>query len=436
MNTENLSDAEEILRIVRSESEGKIGILCLNCLMVRSRFKEINSFIERHAIPVPINQKLTKLELLDYISVFFYKQYKKSPTLHKQFKTPLEYIGNFILSDEILSDYLTRFDFISKQELIDAFADYCADYGISVYSTVNIKDFSLDLYLIKKKPFLRTEAVFVRTGAEMTEENYKNTFYLINEASKVAVWMVLVTTPRGVCNIGYERLKRDMENLNVWLYVIDPIHQKILGILKGKKSKSHETSIRDDFIQKLPHQPIRTPSQLNKISNYKFKESESYNPKNFVMFELFPKDKLIKEDHAVTLKPLFKDTFRSLMIIDKNSGLNMISHSSEDSPMEKELVSGFLSAMDSFVSEIGGTTSMNEINYKGFYIHAAYGQFVKLALFLSKPAPQSLKERLLYFLNQFEDHYHDQIMQFNRTGNTAVFNKSRIVELVKEIISV
>jgi len=436
MNNENLEEAKEILKIIRSDSEGKFGIICLNCLMVKSRFKEIYGFMERHNIPFPENQKLSKLDLLDNISVFFYKQYQKSSTLHKQFKTPIDYIGNFILNDEILSDYLTRFDFISKQELIDAFADYCADYGISVYNTVNIKDFSLDLYLIKKKPFLRTEAVFVRTGAEMTEENYKNTFYLINEASKVAIWTVLVITPRGVCNIGYERLKSDIENLNTWMYVIDPIHQKILGIIKGKKSKNHEASIRDDFIQKLPHEPIRTPSQLTNISNYYFKESESYNPKNFVMFELFPKEILILEDHAVTVKPIFKDIFRALMIIDKDSGLNIISHPSEDMPIEKELISGFLSAMDSFVSEIGGTTSMNEINYKGFYIHAVYGQYVKIALFLSKPAVQSLKERLAYFLNQFEDHYHDQIVQFNKTGNTAVFNESRIVELIKEIISV
>ena len=176
MNTEDLSDAEEILKIIRSDSVGKLGILCLNCLMGRARFKEIYAFMESHAIPFPENQKLSKLELLDHISVFFYKQYQKNPTLHKQFKTPIEYIGNFILNDDMLSDYLTRFDFISKQELIDAFADYCADYSISVYNTRDIKDFSLDLYLIKKKPFLRTEAVFVRTGAEMTEENYKNTF--------------------------------------------------------------------------------------------------------------------------------------------------------------------------------------------------------------------------------------------------------------------
>ena len=436
MTRENLSEAEEILRIIRKDVEGKFGIICLNCLIVRSRFKEIYDFMNSHDIPFPEGESLSKLDLLDYISIFFYKQYQKSPTLKKQFKTPIMYIGNFIITDDKLSDYLKRFDFISKQELIDAFADYCADYGISVYSTDKIKDYNIDLYLIKKKPFLRTEAVFVRTGAELTEENYKNTFYLINEASKLAIWTVFVTTPRGVCNIGYERLKRDMENLNAWMYVIDPIHQKILGIMKGKKSKVHDTSIRDEFIKNLPHKPVRTPSQIVKISKYHFKESESYNPKNFVMFELFPKEELILKDHAVTVKPKFKETFRNLMIIDKDSGLNIISYSSEEISMEKELISGFLSAMDSFVSEIGGTTSMKEISYKGFYVHAAYGQYIKFALFLSRPARKNLKERLAYLLNQFEEHYHDQILQFTKTGNTAVFDKDRIVELIKEILSV
>ncbi|MCK4383666.1 MAG: hypothetical protein KAW66_10260, partial [Candidatus Lokiarchaeota archaeon] len=89
-----------------------------------------------------------------------------------------------------------------------------------------------------------------------------------------------------------------------------------------------------------------------------------------------------------------------------------------------------------FVSEIGGTTSMKEISYKGFYVHAAYGQYIKFALFLSRPARKNLKERLAYLLNQFEEHYHDQILQFTKTGNTAVFDKDRIVELIKEILSV
>ena len=436
MNSDTLISSTEILENIRKENEGKFGIICLNCLMVRSRFKEIYDFMEKNNIPVSEDETLTKLELLDYISIHQFKEYQKNPDLKKKYPTPLAFIGDTIIHDAKLSDYLTRFDFISKQELIDVFADQGADWGISVYNTSAIKDYLLDLYLIKKKPLLRTEAVFIRTGEEMTEENYKDTFYRISEATKIALWTVFVTTPRGIYNIGFERIISDMHKLRTWFYVVDPIHQKILGISKGKKSKDHDAKLRDEYIEKLPHEPIRAPSRLTNISKYYFKESEAYNFKSYTMFEFLPKDVLLTEEHSITVKPKFKDIFRSLLIIDLLSGVSMVSHSSEDYPVDKELISGFLSAMDSFVAEIGGTTSMKEISYKGLYIHATYGQHVKLALFLSKPAHQSLKERLVYFLNHFEEHYHDQIKAFKRTANISVFNTQKIISLIKEILSI
>ncbi|MCK4285665.1 MAG: hypothetical protein KAX18_05655 [Candidatus Lokiarchaeota archaeon] len=436
MNSETLHSSAAILGAIQNESKGKFGIICLNCLIVRSRFKEIYDFMERNEISAPENDTLTKLELLDYISIELFKRFKQDPELQKKYKTTLTYIGDTIINDEKLCDYLTRFDFIAKQELIDIFADQGADWGISVYNTSEIKEYSLDLYLIKKKPMLRTEAVFLRTGEELNEENYEHLFYQISEATKVALWTVFVTTPRGVCNIGFERIINDMQKLRTWFYVVDPIHQKILGIYKGKKSKEHQTQIRDEYIQKLPHEPIRAASRLANISTYYFKESEAYKPKSYTMYELLPKEILLTEEHSITVKPKFNDIFRSLLIIDPDSGVSMISHSSEDYPADKELISGFLSAMDSFVSEIDGTTAMKEINYKGLYIHAAYGQFVKLALFLSKPAHQSLKERLVYFLNHFEKHYHDQINAFKRTANVSVFDNQKISSLIKEILSI
>ena len=436
MNSETLPSTAAILGAIQNESKGKFGIICLNCLIVRSRFKEIYDFMERNEISAPVDDTLTKLELLDYISIELFKRFKQDSDLQKKYKTPLTYIGDTIINDEKLCDYLTRFDFIAKQELIDIFADQGADWGISVYNTSEIEDYSLDLYLIKKKPMLRTEAVFIRTGEELNEENYEHLFYQISEATKVALWTVFVTTPRGVCNIGFERIINDMQKLRAWFYVVDPIHQKILGIYKGKKSKVHQIQIRDEYIQKLPHEPIRAASRLANISTYYFKESEAYKPKSYTMYELLPKEILLTEEHSITVKPKFNDIFRSLLIIDPDSGVSMISHSSEDYPADKELISGFLSAMDSFVSEIGGTTAMKEINYKGLYIHAAYGQFVKLALFLSKPAHQSLKERLVYFLNHFEKHYHDQINAFKRTANVSVFDNQKISSLIKEILSI
>jgi hypothetical protein len=436
MNSETLPSSKEILGAIQKESEGKIGIICLNCLMVRTRFKEIFNFMEKNEIPLPKDDTLTKLELLDYISIGLYQRFQQNLELQKKYETPLTYIGNTIIKDEKLCDYLTRFDFIAKQELIDIFADQGADWGISVYNTSQIKDYSLDLYLIKKKPMLRTEAVFIRTGEEMNEEKYEHLFYQISEASKVALWTVFVTTPRGICNIGFERILNDMKKLRTWFYVVDPIHQKILGIYKGKKSKDYQTKIRDEYIQKLPHEPIRAASRLANLSTYYFKESEAYKPKSYTMYELLPKEILLAEDHSIAVKPKFSNIFRSLLIIDPESGVSMVSHSSEDYPVDKELISGFLSAMDSFVSEIGGTTAMKEISYKGLYIHAAYGQSVKLALFLSQPAHQSLKERLIYLLNQFEKHYYDQVLAFKKTANISVFDHQKISTLIREILSI
>ena len=71
MTPENSSEANEILKEIMKDIEGKFGIICLNCLMVRSRFKEIYDFMNRHNIPFPEGENLSKLEILDHISIFF-----------------------------------------------------------------------------------------------------------------------------------------------------------------------------------------------------------------------------------------------------------------------------------------------------------------------------------------------------------------------------
>ena len=135
MNSETMPSAIEILGAIRKENEGKFGIICLNCLIVRSRFKEIFNFMERNEILPPEDDTLTKLELLDYISIGLYKKFQQNPDLQKKYKTPLTYIGNTIINDEKLCDYLTRFDFIAQQDLIDIFADQGVEWGVSVYNT-------------------------------------------------------------------------------------------------------------------------------------------------------------------------------------------------------------------------------------------------------------------------------------------------------------
>ncbi len=429
---------EEILEIIRQENAGKIGILCLNCLIVRVRFKELESFVKNNKIHVPKDKELTKLDYLDYISKHFYEKYSTIKELRDIYPNSLSFIADMLLKDNKIGKYLTRFDFIAKNELIEVFGDYCADLNISVFDTTERDEsvYNLDLYLVKKTPRLRTEAVIVRTGVEMNEESYQNTFYLLNESSKIAHWSILVTTPKGIYNIGFERIVADMEKLNVWLYVVDPIHQRVLGITKGKKSRDQNDKASENYIRKLPREPIRAPSRVVKISEYAFSESDSYNPKKFSMYELLPKDEALEKEQSLIRKPLYREIFRTLLVIDRKSGLPLVTFSREDLEIDQELVSGFLSAMDSFISEIGGTESMNEINYKGFYIHATYGNWVKIALILSKPAKKSLKERLAYFLKDFEERYVDEIKIFIETGNTQYFDISKIIEDIKDILDI
>ena len=128
MNADSSPSSTKILETIRKANEGKFGIICLNCLLVRARFKEISKFLEKNNIPSPEDDSLTKLELLDYISVHLFKRYQNDPALKREYDTPLTYIGELFIQDEKLSDYLTRFDYISKQELIDIFADQGADW--------------------------------------------------------------------------------------------------------------------------------------------------------------------------------------------------------------------------------------------------------------------------------------------------------------------
>jgi len=77
-----------------------------------------------------------------------------------------------------------------------------------------------------------------------------------------------------------------------------------------------------------------------------------------------------------------------------------------------------------------------EINYKGFFIHAVYGKKVKIALFLSQPADQVLKDFLAYFLEQFEEYFKNEINLFVNKGDSSVFDRAKIIKMAKDILRI
>ncbi|TFG03461.1 MAG: hypothetical protein EU539_12210 [Promethearchaeota archaeon] len=425
----------DIDRIIK-QAKGKIGIFCINCLIMKSNFTELNNFININKIEIPRGIR-TKTGYLTNLAIHYYKVYKEVKRIQNKYSSSIELMGEMLLKDQSIKNHLINFDYISKQELIDIFADYCADFQINVYDASGVSEYQLDLYLTKKTPLLRTEAVFVRTGSELEEEsNYDETLNLMIHASEIAMWTLFVSTPAGIYKIGLEKFINDMEKLNAWSYVVDPLHMKIYGITKGKKSKNHEQKSSEAYIQKLPREPIRAPSQVVEISKYEFKENESYKPKNFQMFELITEEEYLELSQKNRERKKYDQIFRSLLIIEKDTGISIFAHSNENQPLDDVLVSGFLTAMDQFVQEIGGSSSLEEIDYKGFFVQAAYGKEVKIALFLSESSDQILRERLAFFVKKFEERYAEQIAFFKKTGNVARFNRLEIATLVKEILEI
>jgi hypothetical protein len=430
MTEEEKFTFENIISHLKEKSERKVGLICLNYLLISCKIDDLHDFSRRYGIKIPEKDFIRRLEFIKIIMIHLTKMYYGSD-LQTKFDNPLEYIGHTLINDSNIKKNLSDLDFIVKQDLIEAFADFCADSGTTVYNTyLSSLGPKMDMYLAKKK----TEAVFAMTGLDINANSYLEIKALIEEAKKVANWTTFVTTPIGALKIGVRKLIFEMSQLNCWLYIVDPSRKLIFGVLKGKKNNEYQIAIRDAFIKNLPREPLRAPSQLIKLSDYTLNEFKSFNAEQIGLFGIYDElehNKLIVKE---TERPKYTEIFRDLIIMEILSGTPLVSYTSKNFK-EQALASGFLTAMDSYVSHVGGTR-LKEINYKGFYVQAAYAKSTKLACFLSEPADKSLKERLKYLIEIFEKNYSDLINKFRLSGDTDLFSHKEIIPLIKEILNI
>jgi hypothetical protein len=428
----NLPSQDKVIQFLKDKSDRKFGLISINFLLINSKMDDLVRFAKKFGIAIP-NSFITRMELLKLITLHLIEMYY-STNIQKKYNDPLEYIGYALINEKSIKAHLNDFDFIVKQDLLDVFADFCADMGKTVYSLTNSIRPKMDIYLAQKKSSLKTESVFAIAGSEINAKSYLETKNLIEKAQSVANHSIFITTPVGALKIGLRKLIIDLSHLNCSLYVIDPSRKIIFPISKSRKNDNFDEDLREDFIHKLPRVPMRAASQLIELSNYKFNEIGSFAPEEFRLFDIYDdlehNKMLLKEEK----RPKYEEIFRDLIIMENSSGSPIISYTSENFK-EQALASGFLSAMDSFISQIGGST-MEEINYKGFYVQAAYGRLTKLACFLSKPADKSLKERLKHLIELFEENFKGNILEFKKSGDTGLFDTKKTILLIKETLDI
>ncbi len=345
---------------------------------------------------------------------------------------PLEHMGNLLLNYGPLRHYLNRFDFLSKRELIDAFAESCADLPINVFEASE-DIYGLDLYLTKKLTRLRTESVFVLIGSEIEEQYNEELLNRIEKSEEICDWRVFVTTPVGAIKIGYERLIEDMKERKVWTYIIDPFQKRVIGATKGSKSKHQDKQVRDAYIRQLPSEPIRAISQVVKRSKYKWDEKDAYDPDIVAPYYFVSMDEKIQFE---PYEPIYRDKFRTLLLISKKSGLLMYSFSLKEDDVDKTLVSGFLTAIESFVKQLASESGLNEIDYKNLKVLGSSGEYVQAVAMMNQSPGIAFTQRLEYLVKTFESDYAEQIQRFVKMGNTNIITDLGLESIIPEILGI
>jgi hypothetical protein len=118
-----------------------------------------------------------------------------------------------------------------------------------------------------------------------------------------------------------------------------------------------------------------------------------------------------------------------LLIIESSSGLSLVQHSFAEKKLDPDLISGFLTAIQSFGMELTtAPTEMKKLAYKNFEIELNVGDYIRGALFLSGPCSNYLVNKLVDFINKFENAYEKPLK--NWTGDISKLEGAS--ELVKE----
>jgi hypothetical protein len=149
-------------------------------------------------------------------------------------------------------------------------------------------------------------------------------------------------------------------------------------------------------------------------------------PPNFEIFEIESQERDSRiEQEQIWQKFLNVLNIKHILIIDKESGLNLLNYAASGVDIDANLLSGFIQANITF-SEFGDVIKHKsgtffefqfyEFQYKNFNILLKDGNLIRLCLILDNKASDELKNNMFQFLEMFETSYHDELLQFRETG--------------------
>ncbi len=114
-----------------------------------------------------------------------------------------------------------------------------------------------------------------------------------------------------------------------------------------------------------------------------------------------------------------------LLVIHKDTGTAILSQNMRSQNLDGDLISGFLTALTSFQSELAaekldpaGKRGFT-LDYAKFKIFLEDGVFIRAALILGADASETLKEKLVNYINQYEKHFYNELKDWRGNLKTV-----------------
>ncbi|MCK4287205.1 MAG: hypothetical protein KAX18_13430, partial [Candidatus Lokiarchaeota archaeon] len=118
------------------------------------------------------------------------------------------------------------------------------------------------------------------------------------------------------------------------------------------------------------------------------------------------KSRILKE-----VKTIFDDAINleHILVLYKGTGTCVYFKSFGSEEIDPELISGFISAICSFGKDLVCQEELNEINYGDKMLLLSDGEYIRVALVLSKKPSIILRKNLMEFINEFEKTYNNEL---------------------------
>ncbi|MHA1675469.1 MAG: COG1470 family protein, partial [Promethearchaeota archaeon] len=137
-------------------------------------------------------------------------------------------------------------------------------------------------------------------------------------------------------------------------------------------------------------------------------------------------------DMVMSSATIFEDAIniQHVMIIFKSWGTSIFFKSFADDTIDPDLISGFLSAVQSFGKELKSQSALNELSYGDKILQFMDGEYIRVTLVLGKSASPYLKRNLSKFVSIFEVEFKETLEKWR--GQLNVFQGTE--DLIDEVL--